>query len=137
MIFLKNISDLRSLMRSRKLFSADPVILQIPELSPGDTFACENRINGLKNEKGWSTGIKGACVIVAVLSAILLNIPQYAGAAFFSLIPFVLISGALTAIIVKIISMAWVRIRLKNEIKRILRRIRSLEKKYAGSWLLD
>ncbi|MGH2642387.1 MAG: LapA family protein [Chitinophagaceae bacterium] len=137
MIFLKSISDLRSLMGSHKLFSQDPVTLQIPELNPGDSVASESRINFLKNEKGWDAGIKGSFTVMAVLSAILLNLPQYGSQRFFSLLPFILGLGLLAGIVLKFISSIWTRIRLKNEIKKLLRRIESLEKAYAQSWLFE
>lgn len=137
MIFLKNISDLQSLMQSSGLFSGDPVTIQIPELNPVDSITYESRINCLKNEKGWDAGIKGGCVVMAVLSGIALNLPQYGGDRFFSVLPFILFMGLLAGIALKFISLIWIRLRLKSEIRKILRRIYSLEKIYAQSCLLE
>lgn len=137
MIFLKSISDLRSLMESQKLFSGDPVTLHIPELNPGDSITYESRINCLKNEKGWDAGIKGSCVVMAVLCGIMLNIPGYGGDRLFSMLPFILLLGLLSGVAIKLVSLIWIRFRLKSEIRKILKRIYSLEKIYAQNYLLE
>lgn len=124
-------------MESQKLFSGDPVTFHIPELNPGDSITYESRINCLKNEKGWDAGIKGGCVVMAVLSGIMLNIPGYGGGKFFSMLPFILLLGLLSGIAIKLISLIWVRFRLKNEIRKILKRIYSLEKIYAQNYQVE
>jgi hypothetical protein len=137
MIFLKSISDLRSLMESQKLFSGDPVTLHIPELNPGDSVTYESRINRLKNEKGWDAGMKGSCIVMAVLSGIMPNVPRYGGDRFFSMLPFILLIGLLSGIAIKLISLIWIRFRLKSEIRKILKRIHFLEKIYAQNYLME
>lgn len=137
MIFLKSISDLRSLMGSHRLFSGDPVTLHIPELNPEDSITSESRINQLKNEKGWIAGIKSACIVMAVLSGILLNIPGYEGGKLIDVLPFILAMGIVTGIAVKFFTIVLVKIRLKSEIRKLLRRIDSLGKAYARSWQLE
>lgn len=137
MIFLKSISDLRSLMDSHKLFSPDPVTIQIPELNPGDAITYESRINCLKKEKGWDLAIKGTLLMMAVLIGIFINIPGYAGAKFFTILPFIIGISVISGCAGKLAGTLWIKVQLKNEIRKMFRRIQSLEKIYNQSWLLD
>lgn len=128
MLFLKNKDDLRQALKSDVLFTTDPVYLQLPEFSPPDLFTYEARINRLKMKKSRSAGIKILMIILAVLMCLYFNTLPFSGEIIplcILMLSFICLLGAGGLLLHRF----WVRMLLKQEVRKLLKRIHSAEKK--------
>lgn len=137
MIFLKDGQDLRQILGSRILFSREPVFIRIPELDPTILVGHELSINALKTTSCWSVSVKAALVVLALLTGWYLHTNSFSPAGLALKAPWFLLATLATVLVGRLAARQWIKIRLKREIKAILRQMDALEKVYGQQWTLE
>lgn len=129
MIFVKEIADLENLLNSAALFSKDPLMIQVSEIDLFDIAATESRINLLKKQSGSAFIAKAMLVALAVISIIIINRPGFHLYQLVELLPLTLGISTLAGIAGLYASRLLRKIKLRHEVKHLLRQIPVVEKK--------
>lgn len=122
MLFLKSKEDLRQILFSTQLFSKDPVYLHLPEIAPPELGSYEARINRLKTERNGAGAIRVFLTAVAILCLLYVNLLDLR---IYPLLNYVvgLIFLCSAMSLVFIVRYLGIRLLLKKEVKKLLKRL--------------